>query len=154
MLMTASWWVVPVELTVGRGVPRIYNRCADGAGPIRLSLIIFLSLLSLLAGCTPRPPSETSAPTGSSSSNPPAQRKSPFYWGTNAVLYDIQDVNRIESLGGKGKVCARVTFYWSDIEPAENKWQFPVYDGLVQRATQAQIPLLGILAYSMKRVSQ
>jgi len=47
-----------------------------------------------------------------------------------------------------------VTFYWSDIEPAENKWQFPVYDGLVQRATQAQIPLLGILAYSMKRVSQ
>jgi len=142
--MTASWWVVPVELTVGRGVPRIYNRCADGAGPIRLSLIIFLSLLSLLAGCTPRPPSETSAPTGSSSSNPPAQRKSPFYWGTNAVLYDIQDVNRIESLGGKGKVCARVTFYWSDIEPADLRFDSvtPVSAGTA-RYWQSLVAYLG-----------
>ena len=70
------------------------------------------------------------------------------------MLYDIHDVKLIESLGSKGKVGARVTFYWSDIEPTDKNWQFTVYDGLVKRAAQAQIPLLGVLAYAMKRVSK
>ena len=81
------------------------------------------------------------------------QRDSPLNLGTNAVLYDAQDVDLIASLGSPGKVGARVTYYWSDIEPIEGKWQFGVYDDLVKRATDANIPLLGILAYAMKRVS-
>jgi hypothetical protein len=81
------------------------------------------------------------------------QRHSPFYWGTNAILYDSQDVNLIGSLGDRGKIGARVTFYWSDIEPTERNWHFDVYDGLVKRADSAHIPLLGVLAYSMKRVA-
>ena len=116
-------------------------------------LTAFLAIVaSLFTGCSAPPP----ASSGDSPSTLPTEikRKSPFYWGANAVLYDIQDVNRIESLGNRGKVGARVTFYWSDIEPTDNNWQFKVYDGLVQRAAKAQIPLLGILAYSMKRVSK
>lgn len=81
------------------------------------------------------------------------QRQKPIYWGTNAVLYDDQDVSLIGSLGNNGQVSARVTYYWSDIEPTEGNWQFAVYDDLVQRATDADIPILGILAYSMKRVA-
>jgi hypothetical protein len=81
------------------------------------------------------------------------QRQSPLSLGTNAVLYDTRDADLIASLGGPGKVSARVTFYWSDIEPTEGNWQFAVYDDLVNRATNADIPLLGILAYAMKRVS-
>ena len=46
-----------------------------------------------------------------------------------------------------------MTYYWSDIEPTEGNWQFAVYDGLVKRATDADIPILGILAYAMKRVA-
>ena len=80
-------------------------------------------------------------------------RTSPLNLGTNAVLYDTQDADLIASLGGPGKVSARVTYYWSDIEPTEGNWQFAVYDDLVKRATDAGIPLLGILAYSMKRES-
>ena len=83
----------------------------------------------------------------------PPQRQSPFYWGTNAVLYDAQDVDLIGSLGNPGKVGARVTFYWSDVEPTPGNWQFTVYDGLVKRAASGQIPVLGILAYAMKRVA-
>jgi len=83
----------------------------------------------------------------------PPQRQSPFYWGTNAVLYDAQDVDLIGSLGNPGKVGARVTFYWSDVEPTPGNWQFTVYDGLVKRAASGQIPILGILAYAMKRVA-
>lgn len=82
-----------------------------------------------------------------------AQRDVPFYLGTNAILYDTQDADLIASLGATGKVSARVTYYWSDIEPTEGNWQFAVYDDLVKRATNADIPLLGILAYSMKRES-
>jgi hypothetical protein len=81
------------------------------------------------------------------------QRDSPLYLGTNAVLYDAQDADLIASLGSPGKVSARVTYYWSDIEPTKGNWQFAVYDDLVKRATNADIPLLGILAYAMKRVS-
>ncbi|HKE27878.1 MAG TPA: glycosyl hydrolase [Bryobacteraceae bacterium] len=81
------------------------------------------------------------------------QRQTPIYWGTNAVLYDDQDVSLIGSLGNRGKVSARVTYYWSDIEPTEGNWQFAVYDALVKRATDADIPILGILAYAMKRVA-
>jgi hypothetical protein len=80
-------------------------------------------------------------------------RQTSIYWGTNAVLYDDQDVSLIESLGNSGQVSARVTYYWNDIEPTEGNWQFAVYDGLVRRATDANIPILGILAYSMKRVA-
>jgi Glycosyl hydrolase catalytic core len=80
-------------------------------------------------------------------------RNSPLYLGTNAVLYDAQDADLIASLGSPGKVSARVTYYWSDIEPTEGNWQFAVYDDLVNRATNADIPLLGILAYAMKRVA-
>jgi len=83
----------------------------------------------------------------------PPQRQSPFYWGTNAVLYDAQDVDLIGSLGNPGKVGARITYYWSDIEPTPGNWQFTVYDALVKRAASGQIPLLGILAYAMKRVA-
>jgi hypothetical protein len=81
------------------------------------------------------------------------QRTTPLSLGTNAVLYDAQDVDLIGSLGSPGKVSARVTYYWNDIEPTDGTWQFGVYDALVKRATDANIPLLGILAYSMKRVS-
>jgi polysaccharide biosynthesis protein PslG len=80
-------------------------------------------------------------------------RNSPLLLGTNAVLYDAQDADLISSLGRPGRVSARVTYYWSDIEPTEGNWQFAVYDDLVKRATNDDIPLLGILAYSMKRVS-
>ena len=80
-------------------------------------------------------------------------RTSPLRLGTNAILYDTQDADLISSLGSPGKVSARVTYYWSDIEPTEGNWQFAVYDDLVTRATNANIPLLGILAYAMKRVS-
>lgn len=80
-------------------------------------------------------------------------RSSPLILGTNAVLYNTQDADLISSLGGPGKVSARVTYYWNDIEPADGNWQFAVYDDLVKRATNAGIPLLGILGYSMKRVS-
>ena len=83
----------------------------------------------------------------------PVQRQSPLLLGTNAVLYDAQDVDLIDSLGSPGKVGARVTYYWSDIEPTDGQWQFTAYDGLVKRATDANIPLLGILAYAMKRVA-
>lgn len=80
-------------------------------------------------------------------------RTSPLHLGTNAILYDTQDADLISSLGSPGKVSARVTYYWSDIEPTEGNWQFAVYDDLVTRATNANIPLLGILAYAMKRVA-
>jgi hypothetical protein len=126
----------------------------DGGHRGRTAFLVFVA--SLFAGCAARPPAESPASPGDPSGNLPTeiQRKSPFYWGANAVLYDIQDVNRIESLGNRGKVGARVTFYWSDIEPTEKKWQFTVYDGLVKRAASAEIPLLGVLAYSMKRVAR
>ncbi len=94
----------------------------------------------LFFGCRTGPPLEV-------------QRQSPFYWGTNAVLYGAQDVDLIGSLGNPGKVGARVTYYWSDIEPTPGNWQFTVYDALVKRAASGQIPLLGILAYAMKRVA-
>jgi hypothetical protein len=89
------------------------------------------------------------SPTGTN--QPP--RQTPIYWGTNAVLYDAQDVSLIGSLGNAGTVSARVTYYWSDIEPTEGNWQFAVYDRLVKQATDADIPILGILAYAMKRVA-
>ena len=57
-------------------------------------------------------PADSMSSTGT---NQP-QRQTPIYWGTNAVLYDAQDVSLIESLGNRGKVSARVTYYWSDIE--------------------------------------
>ena len=82
-----------------------------------------------------------------------APRSSPLALGTNAVLYDTQDADLIASLGSPGKVSARVTYYWSDIEPTGGNWQFAVYDDLAKRATDAGIPLLGVLAYAMKRVS-
>lgn len=80
-------------------------------------------------------------------------RNSPLLLGTNAILYDAQDAGLIDSLGSSGSVSARVTFYWSDIEPTDGNWQFARYDDLVKRATDANIPLLGIVAYAMKRVS-
>jgi len=73
--------------------------------------------------------------------------------GTNAILYDSEDANLIGSLGPAGKVGARVTYYWSDIEPTAGNWQFAVYDGLVNRAIGGKIPLTGILAYAMKRLA-
>ncbi len=119
-------------------------------------LAVFVFLTSLFAACgacqpvaSPAPPGVTSANTGTDQ----ARRRTPFYWGTNAVLYDAQDVDLIGSLGNPGRIGARVTFYWSDIEPTEGNWQFTVYDDLVKRAASAQIPLLGVLAYAMKRVA-
>jgi polysaccharide biosynthesis protein PslG len=103
----------------------------------------------LFFGCRTASPDST---LGKTSSNQ-AQRQSPFYWGTNAVLYNAQDVDLIGSLGHAGKVGARVTYYWSDIEPTPGNWQFSVYDSLMKRAASGQIPLLGILAYAMKRVA-
>jgi len=104
-------------------------------------LLAFAALGAFLFfGCRTGPPLEV-------------QRQSPFYWGTNAVLYGAQDVDLIGSLGNPGKVGARVTYYWSDIEPTPGNWQFTVYDALVKRAASGQIPLLGILAYAMKRVA-
>jgi hypothetical protein len=82
------------------------------------------------------------------------QRESPFYLGTNAILYDVQDVDLIGSLGNPGTVGARVTFYWSDIEPTPGNWQFTVYDRLLKHAASGHIPLLGILGYAMKRVAR
>jgi hypothetical protein len=102
------------------------------------------ALIKMIQSCEEK---QTPAPTDY------IQRQSPFYWGTNAILYDTQDVNLITLLGDRGKIGARVTFYWSDIEPTEGNWQFAVYDGLVKRADSAQIPLLGVLAYAMKRVA-
>ena len=104
-------------------------------------LLAFIALGAFLYfGCRPGPSNQ-------------GQQHGPLYLGTNAVLYDARDVNLIASLGSPGKVGARVTYYWSDIEPTEGKWQFAVYDDLVKRATDANIPLLGILAYAMKRVA-
>ena len=48
---------------------------------------------------------------------------------------------------------ARVTCYWNDIEPAQGVWQFAPYDGLAQRAQAANIPVLAIVGYSIKRVA-
>jgi len=103
----------------------------------------------LFFGCGGRQPVDFMSPIGADQ----PQRETPIYWGTNAVLYDDQDVSLIGSLGNNGKISARVTYYWSDIEPTEGNWQFAVYDGLVQRAKDSDIPILGVLAYSMKRVS-
>lgn len=88
-----------------------------------------------------------------SPTNNQVPRQGPFYWGTNAILYDSEDASLIGSLGNPGKVGARVTYYWSDIEPTAGNWQFAVYDSLMKRAGGGQIPLLGILAYAMKRVA-
>ncbi|TAM84786.1 MAG: hypothetical protein EPN47_01350 [Acidobacteria bacterium] len=82
-----------------------------------------------------------------------ARRSGPLHLGTNAVLYTVEDADLIASLGSPGKVGARVTFYWSDIEPTDGNWQFAVYDDLVKRATDGNIPLLGVVAYAMKRVA-
>jgi polysaccharide biosynthesis protein PslG len=113
-------------------------------------LLAFAALgASLFFGCRTDSPDSTLGKTSSKR----VQRQSPFYWGTNAVLYGAQDVDLIGSLGNPGKVGARVTFYWSDIEPTPGNWQFNVYDGLMKRAASGQIQLLGILAYAMKRVA-
>ena len=117
------------------------------------ALLAVIALAAFLFfGCGSGPPVESPLSPGSTPGNQ-LQRETPFYWGSNAVLYDTQDVNLIASLGNPGKVGARVTYYWSDIEPTEGHWQFTVYDALVKRAAGAKIPLLGILAYAMKRVS-
>ncbi len=104
-------------------------------------LLAFLALGAFLFFCCRTGPSN------------PVQRQSALLLGTNAVLYDAQDVNLIDSLGSPGQVSARVTYYWSDIEPTDGVWQFAVYDELVKRATDANIPILGILGYAMKRVA-
>jgi len=120
-------------------------------------LFVFAALGAFLSsGCRTGQLVESPVSAGDTSGNPggnQVQRQGPFYWGTNAILYSAQDVNLIGSLGKPGKVGARVTFYWSDIEPLGGTWQFGVYDGLVKRAASGQIPLLGILAYAMKRVA-
>lgn len=120
-------------------------------------LLAFVAATPLLyLACGSQGSVETSASPGDppgSTGTTQVQRQSPIYWGTNAILYDAQDVNLIGSLGGPGNVGARVTYYWSDIEPTQGNWQFAVYDGLVARAANAKIPLLGILAYAMKRVA-
>lgn len=82
-----------------------------------------------------------------------ALRKSPFSTGVNAILYDDDDVSSIQSIGQAGQVHARVTCYWNEIEPVQDVWQFAPYDGLVQRATAASIPVLAIVGYSIKRVA-
>lgn len=82
-----------------------------------------------------------------------SNRHSPLYLGTNAAFSNAQDIDLIASLSSPGKVSARVTYYWSIIEPTAGYWQFAFYDGLVKRVTDANIPLLGILAYAMKRVA-
>src|SRR5215469_12468634 len=75
-------------------------------------LIAFLAFVAFLfAGCGARPPAESPGPTVNTSGNTSTdqiQRQSPFYWGTNAILYDTQDANLIGSLGNPGKVGARV----------------------------------------------
>jgi len=119
-----------------------------------LALLVFLAFL--FAECAVCQPTVSSALPGITPANAgthQTRRRNPFYWGTNAVLYDDQDVELIGSLGKPGKIGARITFYWSDIEPTQGNWQFTVYDDLVKRAASAQIPLLGVLAYAMKRVA-
>src|SRR5262249_52272915 len=80
-------------------------------------VVFFVFLAFLFAGpaagqpvAIPASPSIKPATTD----NQQTRRRNPFYWGTNAVLYDAQDVDLIGSLGDPGRVGARVTFYWSD----------------------------------------
>ena len=147
--------MLPLKRTLALGKHGDRKMCAvNGYGCGHLAFLGFLTFLFAGSGlcqsmARPASPSIPSADTGTDQT----RRRTPFYWGTNAVLYDDRDVGLIGSLGNPGKIGARVTFYWSDIEPTDGNWQFTVYDDLVNRAASARIPLLGVLAYAMKRVA-
>lgn len=78
-------------------------------------------------------------------------RQSPFALGV-VSSFNPADLDYLSALGNpNGGV--RITFYWKMIEPLPGTWDFSFYDDLVARAQSSGIPIVGILAYSVKWAS-
>jgi polysaccharide biosynthesis protein PslG len=86
-------------------------------------------------------------------SQPPTRgsRQSLFLLGVNSS-FNPADLSLLSNLGNpSGGV--RITFYWKMVEPLPGTWDFSFYDPLVAQAQTDGIPIIAILAYSVKWAS-
>ncbi len=112
-----------------------------GGGPgwrtTRSRLLLCAALSILISGC--------------GGSNKPAQQARPFALGV-VGSFNPADLSYQPMLGDpNGGV--RITFYWMMIEPSPGTWNYNHYDEIVATAKSSGIPLIGILAYSVKWAS-
>ncbi len=78
-------------------------------------------------------------------------RQSPFILGVDSS-FNPADLSLLSNIGNpNGGV--RITFYWKMLEPLPGTWDFSSYDPLVAQAQADGIPIIAILAYSVKWAS-
>jgi hypothetical protein len=69
-------------------------------------------------------------------------------YGVNRYTLDVSGANLLSRLDPVTPVPVRMEFDWQSIQPAPATWTFDASDQMVNLATQAGVPMLGIIAYS------
>jgi len=69
-------------------------------------------------------------------------------YGVNRYTLDASGASLLSRLDPVTPVPVRIEFDWQSIQPGPATWAFSASDQMVNLATQAGIPILGIIAYS------
>ena len=86
--------------------------------------------------------------TRSASRSPSNRRPSPVIYGVNHYEFDEPSVSLLRELDPARAVPVRVDFDWQSIQPTPETLDFSDTDQMVNDATAAGVPILGIVAYS------
>ena len=106
--------------------------------------------LALLVCCSvqAQPNAISQCPVDMRNGRRSGSRPSEILYGVNRHTLDASSLPLLKQLDPVLPVPVRMEFDWQSIQPAPTTWAFSASDQMVNLATQAGVPILGIIAYS------